>query len=328
MADSLPGDRASDDSGLENLGESDRKETQEILDAIAQEENKEGDKGQDPEDPAAKEAADKKAADEKAAAEAKAEEDRKAAEAGKEGKPGDVEPPKRGKLMPAWVHERAIAEKQKAIDELTEKLNNKPDDQSGKKEPTQEEQAALEAEIKATAEKHKLDPELVKSLIDMGRKYGGTLPPEITQKLAKLDDITLEREVAAEEQLYTSNFDKEVLPLVKKEFGDDVPADTISQIRDELKNLAYTETYKQTPLAVIFKGVERFREFKRPPAGSGEAGRGGFQQHGGGGEGGKGGDGSEFANVTEADIAKMDGETFDRYSKWQETTERTRRSSS
>lgn len=310
----------SEASELDGLPDADRKETQEIIDEIGKDEKTNAD------EPTGKEAEDA------AAAKAKADADAAAIAAGKDGKSdeGKVEPPRKSaKLVPAWVLERAKDESAKKIQELTEALNLAKagrDTDAGKTEaPNANQVKELEDEIAKVAEEHKLDPKLVKSLIDLGMKHGGKLPQEITEKLATIDAYKASTEVQAEEQAFKSAFDEHVIPLIKKEFGDKVAPDTIEAIRDLMKEKAYTEEFKGTPYSVIYKGVDDFRKFSRTTAKSAEGSRGGAHAAGEDGEGAAQSAEEEFGNVTDADIDKMDGPTFDRYSAYQQGRERNRR---
>lgn len=306
-----------DTSGLEELPESERAETEEIIEEAAQDEEKE--KGsEEPEKPEGEEG---KEGEEKS--------DPEKPEKPEEDKGDDPEPPKpraKSKLMPSWVHETAIKQKDTIIENLTKKLE---DAQSGGGEPgkpgedktetvSPQREEELNAEVKKIAEEHNLDADLVKGIVDLGMRFGGKLPAEVSEQLEALQTVRETVETQAEEQAFNKAFDDEVLPLIKAEYGDEVASDTIEEIREQMKATAYTPEYQQTPYPVIYKGLDAFRKFTRPSAAAGEESRGGFQHNGGEGEDAE----MDFSNVTESDIADMDEETFDKYTKWAEAQER------
>lgn len=300
----------SEASELDGLPDADRKETQEIISEIEKEDKN------NPDQPPAKPDAPKPEAPNKP------EEGKEKKEEPKPGEEPKPSPRKPVKLMPSWVHESAMSQKDKTIGELTQKvedLQKGKGPESSKIPPTPAQQASLESEVAKIAQEHSLKPELVKSLVDLGMKFGGKIPDEIREKLQKVDAFTEQAEVQAEEQAYNSAFDKEILPLIKKEYGDKVGEDTILEIREKLKEHAYSEEYKATPYAVIYKGIDAFRGYSRPPANSAEPSRGGF--HNAPGQG-PDADSDEFAAVTDDDIDRMDTATFERYTLWAEKNEK------
>lgn len=227
-------------------------------------------------------------------------------------------PRSKGKLMPAWAHEVATKKLNQEIENLKGQLAAKGDTtgQQPASPPTQAPQSdeKLNEQVNSLAEKHNLDPELVKSIVELGRANSNVLPPEVQALIAKsqdIDTIKASYEVQAEEQAFNSSFDEHVVPLIKAEYGEDVGKDTIDAIRESMKETAYTEEFQGTPYSVIYKGVDTFRGYSRPAAQTAEPGRGGTEhvnQH----------TASEvdFSTVSQEDIDKMDGETFDKYSDW------------
>lgn len=309
----MNGDQASEASQLDGLPEGDRKETQEIIDEITQDEKKGGDvePGNDA-DKAAKAEAEAKAAAEAEAAKGKGD---KKPDADQEEKPR-----RQVKLMPSYVHEIAQKKANERIAELetalAEAKAGKGNESAPEQKPDDAQKKALEDRIREVADKRNLDPETVKDLVELGMEFGGKLPAEVEQKLKAVDEWKATQEVQAEESAFNASFDKTIVPLIKAEYGEGVAADTIEKIREEMKGKAYSEEFKATPYSVIYKGIDDFRKFGRPK-GSSERSRGGAHQAGVGDEGGGKLGEAEFANVTDADIEKMDGETFDKYSDWQ-----------
>lgn len=309
-------------SDLDGLPAIEREETEEILNEIEGEEKNIDPAPAEGDDPELTK--DKKPEEGKPAEGDEPEEGKdKESEEGKEPVVSKKEGKKPG-LMPTWVHERAKADSDKKIEDLTEALRVATTDKSPSsddKSTTPAEQASLEEGINKVAEEHKLSPELVKSLVELGMKHGGKLPADIQEKLANVDNLQAVAEATAEESAFNSAFDVKVLPLIKEEYGD-LEEDTISEIRKTMMEQAYGGAFSaDTPYSVIYKGVDAFREFKRTPASSAENSRGGTENTPSEGAEGADEDG-EFGEVTEADIDAMSGETFDRYTKWAEGAEK------
>lgn len=304
-------------SELDGMPDVDRKETEEILAEIEK---------------------DEKPNDQKSPEEQKPEEEKK--EETPEKKPEEKKPeerkPAEGKrtpgLMPRYVHEIAVKEKdqtisdlQKTIDDL--KAGKGPESKEDPKTP--EQQNDLKGKVatmaEKLAEKHKgvskeLIQDLAESLVDLGLKPA-EIPKEITDKLKKVDEWSAQQEVQAEESAFNAAFDKEVVPLIEAEYGK-LPEDTISEIRKLAMEKAYTDEFGKTPLSVIYKGLDEFRSFKRTPARSAEPSRGGHERAA---ADAPEGDDATFENATEEDIEKMDPATFDRYTAWAEAREKANR---
>lgn len=279
-------DRSPDDP-MAGLPEGERAETQAILDELqgeapapeAGDGKKEGTEGPDGKKP-----------EEEKKPEGKAPNDRKKPE----GESGKQEEKRREvKLMPAWVHEAAKADMQKQIDALTKDLEAARNDPNARKEGAGEGDRSgatdedLEKEAEAFAEKHNLMPELAKDLLSYARKGQGSLTSELVEKLAKVDKLQAESEIAAEVAQYTADFDRLILPLVKAEYGDDVPSEVVNDIREELKELAYNPDFAKVPYATLYKGEDKFRDRIPPEKRGAEPSRGGSTAQAGETEGEK-----------------------------------------
>lgn len=313
-----------DDSGINNLPEKEKEETQEIIDEIKKEEEPEKDPAdKDLDKPKEEEEPEDKPKDENPKDEDEGKDpDEGKDEADKDKKEDKKEPPRsKSKLLPNWIHEKAIREKNEEIDSLSKTIeelkssnNDKPNE-----EISESDKDSLKAEIEEKFKDKDLDPEIIESIVKIAIERGGKLPAEVQDKLKVIDDIREKSEIEAEETAFNSNFEEFVVPLIKAEYGEDISKDTIDVIREKTKEIAYTEEYKQTPYGVIYKGVDDFRKFERPKAGS-ESGKGGMNNS----DTGKETDEMDFSNVSEEDIDKMDGPTFDKFSEWQEDQEKKR----
>jgi hypothetical protein len=243
--------------GLENLPEAQRKETQQMLDEIAAED--------------AAKAGDKPKGDEEKPKEGetgKPDESKKDDPKKPDGKPEDKKEKEKpegrrpAKLIPAWVHERAKEDWTKQEAKLKADIEalskGKPSSEGGKDE-SKASKEARDAGIKALAEKHGYSEEFVRDVLSMADENKGVIPPEVAQKLSQVDKLSEEREIQIEEAQFSQDFDKIVLPLIKAEYGDNVPQNVIVDIKEDLKGLAYSTEYSKVPYEVIYNGTKDFR---------------------------------------------------------------------
>ena len=273
---------------LDNLNDKDRKETEEIL----------NDLGAKPDD-------------QKPEEKPKDETPPKPEEKKPEEKPEDKKEERRApKLMPEWQHK--IAEEKwtkRESDLLAEieslKSNKKPDD-SPEKKPDSD---MTDTELETLAEKMGATKEDLATLIDFleKRTAKSVVPPEIKEVLDTFNSLKAEGEAKAEEIHFSNDFDSLVVPLIKKEYGDDVPQAVLDQIRDEMKKIAYEPDYAKVPYTVIYKGHDGFRELAALKKRSSEGSRGGSDDLGDKTT-------KDFKSVTDEDIAKMSDEEFEAYS--------------
>lgn len=163
----------------------------------------------------------------------------------------DEKPARDIKFVPAWKLKTAESQKASVEKQLADanaelaRLAGKPSDlnSSDKKD--------LGDALKVIAEKHNVDPELLKDLRDTIVGQVST-PAEITEKLKQLDKLTEENDRTFQESQYLKEFDKDVAPLIKAE-NPDISEDALLQAKEALKKLAFTEEYGKLSLAKIFK---------------------------------------------------------------------------
>lgn len=270
-----------DREALNGLSDKDRKETEEILGTIdAEAGKKEG------EEPDAKDAeAAKLAEDERRAAltdeERVAEDAAKALVDGKVEvkKPDEIVKPESRrnapKLMPVYVHKVAENKWQQDREKLLSSIEDLTKTNSSKEGETQEAKDARLAKIKAVADKHGYEPAFVEDILAIATENGGKLPPEVEQGLRKAHGLSAERDLEMETANYSADFDRVILPIIKAEYGDDVPKNVISDIKEDLKGLAYSEEYAKVPYEVIYRGNAEFRGLVPAKQKGGESSRGG-----------------------------------------------------
>lgn len=178
------------------------------------------------------------------------------------------------KLMPAWLHERAKADHEKREKELLAEIDalkgtSKPEDK------TKNENLDTSKEAEVLAEKHGITVELAQDMIAIASRNNGKLPEGLEEKLKVVDDMRNSAIVTAEATAFNADFDRIVLPLIKAEYGDNVPASVIDQVREDMKAKAYTPEYAKVPYTTIYKGEDQFRGVVAPEKKGAEGGRGG-----------------------------------------------------
>lgn len=299
------------DDGLKDLPEAARKETESIIKEIADDAQKVDKPKEEPEKP-------KDPPHEEKKPEAKKPEDSKVVDPVDPKKP-EEESRKKAKLMPAWQHEIEKGKWEKERAELEAKLAAAgKNSREEKKEDTSEadRDAALRKETDKIAEETNIDPDAafrIAKVAQKGVKPAATfeLPPETKATLEKVDKYAADQETQAEERAFNSDFEAVILPLVKAEYGDDVPATAISKIKDQVKAKAYTDEYSRVPLATIYKGEDEFRKVVPGKADGAEKSRGGHQEEHERKEP-KGVDLSK--ELSDDEVAKLSPEEFDTYS--------------
>ena len=219
---------------------------------------------------------------------------------GADGKPEEVagekkDPPEVTKTAPAARREAStvpafklkIAEKreeksQGRVAELEAELAalKKDGDKALKDGETPTEVAKdTETRLKAISEKSGIDMEVLKEIVDAVRPAAQVvIPPEIASALETIGKNKAESEAAVEVANYNADFDRLILPLIQKEYGDKegkVPPETVTKIKDELAKIAYSPEYAKVPYETIYKGTDDFRGIIPPASKGAEISRGG-----------------------------------------------------
>lgn len=313
-------DSQQDEHGLQNLPEGARKETEEILSEIDKEAAAKAEADKSAAEASMSEEEKKKAADE-AAEKAKADEDaKKKAEDDKKksDQEGDKEPRRDTKLIPAWKLKVAEDQAKKREDDLikeieTLKTTAKPaDDKSNEKKPEDQNTEIKTIVDKIVAENNIEDPKVIEDMfaaIDAYVKNKTALPQDILEKLKDIDTLKSKAqadEIAIEEANFNKDFDKIILPLVKAEYGDDVPQEKIDKIKGDLKGIAYTPEYEKISYDEIYLGKKDFRGLHAPKARSAEGDRSGSVEL-------KKGEGSYDRELSEAEYNALSMDEQEKY---------------
>lgn len=259
--------------GLQNLPEDKRKETEEILSEIQKDEDEKNPKPKENEKPQKSEEELKKEEEAKAEADKQKLEDDKTKTGNEDSK--DKLPRRDSKLVPSYL---LGIEKTKAENREKELLKEIEALKTGAKTDGNDKKEIPKVEIKALVDKivadnNVEDPKVISDIMDAVDAYlkdKTQIPPEIMEKLKVVDDLKNQHEIALEEINFSNDFDKIVLPAIKAEYGDDVPAEKIAEIKAKLKEVAYTNEYAKVPYDEIYSGKKDFRNLYTPKKRSAE----------------------------------------------------------
>lgn len=181
-------------------------------------------------------------------------------------------------LVPAYVLKIQEEQANKKISQLETDLaaareaGKKALDAGAKPEDAQ---VTLDKRLEGIAEKSGIKVEVLKEISDLFKPGPVELPEELKNDLKVAKDLRAEREVEVEAAKYSADFDRLILPLVQAEYGKDVPADALAQIKEGLKAKAYSPEYAKVPYSTIYKGEDEFRNLVNPKGKGGEGSRGG-----------------------------------------------------
>ena len=182
---------------------------------------------------------------------------------GKEEEPGKEEkeaekvereekPKRTPRLMPVFTHkiekrkwEKEKKEYEEAISELNAKLKVKPE-------------ADKEKLIKETAEKHGVEPELIKDIIKIIGPSQVAIPDSLKKDIEVLKKSKEDVDWAKEDKGFEDDFEENVLPILEKE---EVPKDKVKTLKGILKTQAFTQKYAPYDLTDVFYALRRKGEF-------------------------------------------------------------------
>lgn len=286
--------------GLDTLPENERKETQEILDSLAP--------AKDEDKPEEKQPAKEEAPKEPA-----------------EPKDEDKNERRDVALMPAWKHKIAEKQWQDEKADLERKLAE-ASDSKGKPSSAElpvtepEKKSESDIDIKALAEELGADESTVAKIIEAAEERAKAqykpfeLSDEDKQALVAAKEYQAQQALDTERALFERDFTKDVLPEIKKEYGDDVPESVIADLKEKLHGIAYTPEYKLIPYNEIYRAKAEFRGVAAEKRKSAESSRGGAFQ--------VSGETVKYEDLDENQIANLSGEDFDKYSDYMARRER------
>lgn len=168
--------------------------------------------------------------------------------------PPKGEPDRTPTMVEAWKLKVAEDQKAKLEAESSQKiadLESKLQELSTQTRPiTETQKENIADDIKAISEESGVDEGFL-------NKFAETILKKAEQKFKPSDDITNtlkaiaeEKELLKQETEYSNEFAKDIEPLVKEYALSDT---ALSQLKDQLKDLAFSDTYAKVPLSKIFR---------------------------------------------------------------------------
>jgi hypothetical protein len=202
------------------------------------------------------------------------------------------------KVMPVWQHEVEMKKIEKQHQQELE--DARKTSENIKKQEDNQAPVAIDDKIKQVADEFGVDENVLAKIVDLAKP---DIPQEFKEAVNELNAIKQER-LAQQEEL---GFEKEfsaILPIIENEFGQ-LDSSQLSEIKTKLKDIAFQEQFAKTPLSVIFKGFDDFRNTKvikrtmeqSRPASNTESD-------------------IDFSSMTDEDLQKADRETQAKYFEW------------
>lgn len=191
-------------------------------------------------------------------------------EAPQEETPKDEEPSRIPTMVETW--KLKVAEDQKAsAEKQVAELQAKLEDLSKQTRPiTDTQKEDIADDIKTIAEESGVDETFLSKFANsiLKKAEAKFKPSDDTTKM--LQELTHEKELLQQENLYSQEFAKDIEPLVKEQYG--LSDTALSQLKSQLKDLAFSDTYAKVPLAKILKAefdTLGIKEAKRSSEGKG-----------------------------------------------------------
>jgi len=203
------------------------------------------------------------------------------------------------KRQAAKEAEAKYASDVQALKEQIESLKN----QSPKPEETAN-TVDVSEKIKELASKKGVDEELLTELVKI--TSAKQLPTEVTEAMKELNEIKKQRQAEKEDLEFNKEFGA-ILSDIKAEYPEATKGE-LAKIRQKLYGHAFSEAYSTTPVKLIYRGLDEFRNtpvVKKKTAETSITGKEG-----------KPAGGKDFASWTEEDVASASEKEFEEYSKW------------
>lgn len=158
----------------------------------------------------------------------------------------EIKPERIPTMVEAW--KLKVAEDQKAnLEKDLIDLKAKVEELSKQKDPiTQTQKLEISEEIKNMAEEAGIDANFLTKFAEAILQKAK--PSEDLR--ATIKDLQEEKELIKQDNLYSKEFENDILPLVK-DYG--LSGQALSQLKSSLKDMAFSETYAKVPLKEIFK---------------------------------------------------------------------------
>jgi len=215
----------------------------------------------------------------------------------------EVKPNRLPKMMPVFkqkIAEKAWSKRETELLGEIETLKNKPTEAPVQQAKVTED---MDSKIAELAEKKGVDAELIKDIIGLVPNQDSS--EEVKEAMQVIKDLKASNEQTKADVDFSKEFEG-VKPLIKAEYPNISDGD-LSNIQKQLKDNAFTEEYAKTPLSVIYKGLDGFREAVITKKKTAESSRSGQNRNS---------EVQDYSSWTEDDVKNSSREDFEKYSKW------------
>ena len=171
-------------------------------------------------------------------------------------KTDELKPNRTPKVMPVWQHEVELKKIEKQHQQELEDAR-KAAQETFKKNDEPDSAISVSDKIKQVADEFGVDENVLAKIVDLAKPE---IPAEFREAAKELNAIKQERLQQQEELGFDKEFNN-VLPLIVQEYGE-LDASQLSEIKTKLKDIAFQEQFAKTPLNVIYKGFDDFRNTK------------------------------------------------------------------
>lgn len=228
--------------------------------------------------------------------------------------------PRKPKEIPAW---KAAIDKKNAVKEAEAKAKAEPKPEEPEAEPLKtktDEDKPASSKTEALAQlKEKYKDTVTEEFLDDFAKLipeSGKLPPDVSEKLAQLDEITKANKQTKEDNEYVSDFNSQVAPLLKDKFPH-ISDKELQSVQVALKNHYFDERYLSlTPQEIYTIKANELNELVGPaPKDGPESGKRGVGR-------GSAADTVDYDAVTEEQFGKMTPEEQDKVIEHRESKSR------
>jgi len=129
--------------------------------------------------------------------------------------------------------------------------------------------------VKDLIEKSGLEPEVVESFMKVAEMGNTILQKEVEGLKAQIKENSEKTMWVEQDKRFEQDFEKSIAPILKSE---NIPSENIPRLKKLLKTYAFTEDFAKSPLSVVYRGIEDFKQFlPSSKKKSGESARGGLR---------------------------------------------------
>lgn len=197
-------------------------------------------------------------------------------------------------MIPAWKAKIADKKQNERIAELEAEIEASKAKPAPTVAPTQSNN-----DIKELASSYGLDLDAnQQAFFEALASKGNSVPDEVVQNIQAFQQ---QQKVDSLESQYSNEFNNDVLPLIKEQYGD-LPESQLTSLRQKLHDKAFSDTYAKVPLSNVFRAEAHSMDISTPK-GSIVTNKSGKTR----------GTSPDFSNMSEADFNALDGDGVDSF---------------